>query len=264
MLVVKIVFSFAIFAVSYGYSTTPASSYCSGHYDCPGSQMCCRPIYIWSANKCADTCLGNSCNMDDDCGWGEYCCDNTCRSSCRGTSTTPGYRQCNDNSDCSGSQACCRPNLSANKCAYTCLGNSCYGDDDCGSGEYCCDNTCRLSCLGRSCLTDADCGGPNEYCCNYSCHKGSCALPSGIIAAIVLAVVVVTATIVGVALFVYRFHMRRSTGVIVHRQPMVTAVPATTMIAGSHVNYDAGPPPPYVPPQLQPQPQPQPQNQPMK
>jgi hypothetical protein len=48
-------------------------------------------------------------------------------------------------------------------------------------------------------------------------------LPSGIIAAIVLAVLVVTATVTGIALFVYRFSGSQSSGMAFHGLPSVPA-----------------------------------------
>ena len=138
------------------------------------------------------------------------------------TTPTP-YSYCYSDDDCSGSQRCCRQRNKARKCNDTCLGHLCSVDDECASGEYCCEDTCRLSCLGYSCALDADCGGPDEYCCNYSCQKEWCPLPSGIIAAIVLAVLVVTATVTGIALFVYRFSGSQSSGMAFHGLPSVPA-----------------------------------------
>lgn len=102
------IFLLAFFAVFCGQ--TQVQGDCDSDYDCfPNFQECCKPI--WGRSKCADSCVGKSCNHNTDCGSGEYCCNNVCRGSC--------------------------------------LGYSCVLDSDCrGYNEYCCNYSCEKGTCG--------------------------------------------------------------------------------------------------------------------
>ena len=122
----------------------------------------------------------------------------------------------------------------------------CYSNAECsGFNDVCCkpndyNNQCRPDCVGKSCYSHSDCGGINEYCCNYECQEGTCSLPAWIIVIIVLSILGGIGTIVGVAVCFYCAYRRRTPGVILATQPMVTA-PATTIVAGSsQVNHPYG------------------------
>lgn len=148
---------------------------------------------------------------------------------------------CVDTTDCSFGRVCCRPGwFESNECAYSCVGKSCDSNNDCGD-DYCCDNICRTSCLGYSCILHSDCGGENEFCCNYSCQKGTCDLPAWIIVVIVLSVLGAVGTFVGIVACVYCSYKRsRSPGIILSGAPVTTMPTTTTMVPGPNFDYAQG------------------------
>ena len=101
----KVFFLIVVFVVCFG--GTQADDECHNDYDCPGSDVCCKPK--WFDNECASSCVGNSCDSNSDCG-GDYCCNIICRSSCSGYS-------CLTDSDCGGDNEYC--------CEYSCQIGTC-------------------------------------------------------------------------------------------------------------------------------------------
>lgn len=75
-------------------------------------------------------------------------------------------RDCLGNNDCASGQSCCNY-----LCVWesSCVGRDCSRDGQCGTNEHCCQHKCALTC--DSCSSDSDCGSEagDLICCNSAC-----------------------------------------------------------------------------------------------
>ena len=112
------------------------------------------------------------CRFDSDCEFSKYCCVrkyevNVCQYNCIGES-------CFSDSSCASGETCCK---GSDKCATSCVGESCSYNGDCATGETCCTGSypskCATSCVGESCSYSSDCA-TGETCCTGS-YPSKCA-----------------------------------------------------------------------------------------
>ena len=135
--------------------TTYGCTECNSSSDCSPSEYCCKQRYVGEYNVCRRNCVGTSCHSSFDCaGPHEYCShDKTCWKS---------GLLCRKDGDCKGNGECCL----SHECV-PCL--ECSLNSHCPASEYCCKrenstSVCRESCVGEKCFGANDCAGRGEYC----------------------------------------------------------------------------------------------------
>ena len=138
---------------------------CDYHGDCGGPGECCQ------SNKCVK-CPYTVCKRSRDCSTGQYCCGREpkgiCRESCLGES-------CAVDEQCS-SLECCNDGFCTN------VGCPCLNTHQhCTDGAYCClwpagYGQCNTTCIGKPCSSHSGCGGValGEWCRDGVCVRDQC------------------------------------------------------------------------------------------
>ena len=138
---------------------------CEYHGDCDEPDECCQ------SNKCVK-CPYTVCHRSRDCSTGQYCCGREpkgiCRESCLGESCAVD-EQCSS-PDCCGDGFC------------TSVGCLCYNTHQhCTDGAYCClwpagIGQCNTTCIGLPCSSHSGCGGMalGEWCRDGVCVRDQC------------------------------------------------------------------------------------------